>query len=130
MTSELDAFFDPGIVGPAALESLRKLDPRRMARNPVMFVVEVGSALVTVLFRSGDPEASSPALVAVWLWFTVLFANFAEAMAEGRGKAQAATLRGRARRRSRAGACRTATSRRSRARRCRSATWSSSPPAR
>ena len=85
------SLFDPGIVGPAALESLRKLDPRRMARNPVMFVVEVGSALVTVLFVR-DPGVFA-GLIAVWLWFTVLFANLAEAMAEGRGKAQAAALR-------------------------------------
>ena len=63
-----------------------------MARNPVMFVVEVTSVLVTVL---GDPRARpcSRGRIAVWLWFTVLFANFAEAMAEGRGKAQAETLR-------------------------------------
>ena len=85
------SLFDPAIVGPAALESVRKLDPRRMARNPVMFVVEIGSALVTVLFVR-DPGVFA-GLIAVWLWFTVLFANFAEAMAEGRGKAQAAALR-------------------------------------
>jgi K+-transporting ATPase ATPase B chain len=83
--------FDPAIVRPAVLESMRKLDPRRMARNPVMFVVEIGSALVTVLFVR-DPGVFA-GLIAVWLWFTVLFANFAEAMAEGRGKAQAAALR-------------------------------------
>ena len=85
------SLFDPAIVGPAALESVRKLDPRRMARNPVMFVVEIGSALVTVLFVR-DPGVFA-GLIAVWLWFTVLFANLAEAMAEGRGKAQAAALR-------------------------------------
>jgi len=82
---------DPAVVGPAALESVRKLDPRRMARNPVMFVVEIGSALVTVLFVR-DPGVFA-GLIAIWLWFTVLFANVAEAMAEGRGKAQAAALR-------------------------------------
>jgi K+-transporting ATPase ATPase B chain len=70
---------------------VRKLDPRRMARNPVMFVVEIGSALVTVLFVR-DPGVFA-GLIAIWLWFTVLFANVAEAMAEGRGKAQAAALR-------------------------------------
>ena len=63
-----------------------------MARNPVMFVVEVGSVLVTVLSRS-PTRASSPGSIAAWLWFTVLFANFAEAIAEGRGKAQAEELR-------------------------------------
>ena len=85
------SLLDPLIVREAALDSLRKLDPRRMARNPVMFVVELGSALVTVLFAR-DPSVFA-GLIAAWLWFTVLFANFAEAMAEGRGKAQAATLR-------------------------------------
>jgi K+-transporting ATPase ATPase B chain len=85
------SMFDPAVAGPAALDSVRKLDPRRMARNPVMFVVEIGSALVTVLFFR-DPGVFA-GLIAVWLWFTVLFANFAEAMAEGRGKAQAAALR-------------------------------------
>jgi potassium-transporting ATPase ATP-binding subunit len=85
------SIFDPAVAGPAALESVRKLDPRRMARNPVMFVVELGSALVTVLFLR-DPGVFA-GLIALWLWFTVLFANFAEAMAEGRGKAQAAALR-------------------------------------
>src|SRR4051812_14517567 len=69
-----------------------------MAKNPVMFVVEVGSILVTVLFaynlaRGAAVEAKFQIQLIVWLWFTVLFANFAEAMAEGRGKAQAATLR-------------------------------------
>jgi K+-transporting ATPase ATPase B chain len=85
------SLFDPAIVRPAVLESLRKLDPRVQARNPVMFVVEVGSVLTTVIaLRDTDGYAG---LVAAWLWFTVLFANFAEAMAEGRGKAQAASLR-------------------------------------
>ena len=77
-------------------DSFVKLDPRQMARNPVMFVVEIGSVLTTVLFfqnsrRSADSVFTG--LVAAWLWFTVLFANFAEAVAEGRGKAQADTLR-------------------------------------
>ena len=75
-----------------------KLDPRRMARNPVMFVVELGSVLVTVLFIKNFADSSGQenvfaGLVAAWLWFTVLFANLAEAVAEGRGKAQADELR-------------------------------------
>jgi K+-transporting ATPase ATPase B chain len=79
-------------------DSFVKLNPRTMVRNPVMFVVEVGSVLTTVLFirdfgSSTADENVFAGLVALWLWFTVLFANFAEAMAEGRGKAQAATLR-------------------------------------
>ena len=83
---------------PAILDSIRKLDPRVQARNPVMFVVLVGSIFTTILFVRdlGDSTASEnvfAGLVAAWLWFTVLFASFAEAMAEGRGKAQAATLR-------------------------------------
>ncbi|MFV0258656.1 MAG: potassium-transporting ATPase subunit KdpB [Acidimicrobiales bacterium] len=89
--------FDPAIVGPAVVESLRKLDPRTLVRNPVIFIVEVGSVLTTLLFlRDLGDDASADVfngLIAVFLWFTVLFANFAESMAEGRGKAQAATLR-------------------------------------
>ncbi len=84
--------FDPALVRPALLEALKKLDPRVQWRNPVMFVVYVGSALTTALAAS-KPEAFTAAVV-LWLWFTVLFANFAEAMAEGRSKAQAASLRG------------------------------------
>jgi K+-transporting ATPase ATPase B chain len=72
-------------------DALRKLNPRTMARNPVMFVVEVGSVLTTALFAE-DPSLFS-GLVTLWLWFTVLFANLAEAVAEGRGKAQAESLR-------------------------------------
>ncbi len=92
------SLFDTAIARRAALDALRKLDPRTLARNPVMFVVEVGSLLTTILFlrdlgdSTGD-ENLFGGLVVVFLWFTVLFANFAEAMAEGRGKAQAATLR-------------------------------------
>jgi K+-transporting ATPase ATPase B chain len=90
--------FDTSIVWPAVIDSFRKLNPRVQARNPVMFVVLVGSALTTVLFVRDLGEASTAeslfaGLIAGWLWFTVLFASFAEAMAEGRGKAQAATLR-------------------------------------
>ncbi|PKB33041.1 K+-transporting ATPase ATPase B chain [Pseudonocardia alni] len=83
--------FAPGQLLAALPEALRKLDPRVQARNPVMFVVWVGSVLVTVL-AVADPSVFA-VLVAVWLWFTVLFANLAEAVAEGRGKAQAASLR-------------------------------------
>ena len=90
--------FDPQIMRQALLESFRKLDPRHQIRNPVMFVVAVGSVLTTVLFFQalfGKGEAPVWFILAVslWLWFTVLFANFAEAMAEGRGKAQAESLR-------------------------------------
>lgn len=84
--------FDPALVRPALLEAFKKLDPRVQWRNPVMFVVYVGSAFTTALAAS-KPEGFTAA-VALWLWFTVLFANFAEAMAEGRSKAQAASLRG------------------------------------
>jgi K+-transporting ATPase ATPase B chain len=89
---------DPEIVWPALAESLRKLDPRHQIRNPVMFVVEVVSVLTTGLWLQalrGNGEAPQGFILAVslWLWFTVIFANFAEAMAEGRGKAQATALR-------------------------------------
>jgi K+-transporting ATPase ATPase B chain len=90
--------FDPPIVRRAIIASFGKLDPRRQLRNPVMFVVEVGSLFTTLLSVQallGHAEAPAAFIlaIAVWLWFTVLFANFAEAMAEGRGKAQAETLR-------------------------------------
>ena len=88
------------ILRAALLDSFFKLDPRRMVKNPVMFVVEVGSILTTGVWLRDlvAPTGSLPAWftgqVALWLWFTVVFANFAEALAEGRGKAQAAALRG------------------------------------
>ncbi|MBV9932771.1 MAG: potassium-transporting ATPase subunit KdpB [Actinobacteria bacterium] len=90
--------FDRQIVRRAVVDSLIKLNPRTQARNPVMFVVLVGSVWTTVLFFRDLAHASTAdnvfvGLVAIWLWFTVLFANFAEALAEGRGKAQADTLR-------------------------------------
>ncbi len=90
--------FDPALVRPAIVESFRKLDPRTQLRNPVMFCVYVGSVLTTILWIAAlGGEAEAPAgfilAVALWLWFTVLFANFAEALAEGRSKAQAASLR-------------------------------------
>jgi potassium-transporting ATPase ATP-binding subunit len=93
------SLLDREILRGALVDSVRKLDPRTMVRNPVMFVVEVGSVGVTLLFVRdllvpGDVGGVVfSGLVAVWLWSTVLFANFAEAMAEGRGKAQAASLR-------------------------------------
>jgi len=90
--------FDPPIVRRAIKDSFLKLDPRWVARNPVMFVVEAGSALTTILIIRDLVQGNTSHLlftiqVTLWLWFTVLFANFAEAMAEGRGKAQADTLR-------------------------------------
>jgi K+-transporting ATPase ATPase B chain len=91
------SIWDPSIVSGAIGASVRKLDPRLQVRNPVMFIVEVGSVLTTMVWiqelagGAGTPLFTGQ--VAFWLWFTVLFANFAEAMAEGRGKAQAATLR-------------------------------------
>ena len=92
------SLFDPTIIKPAIGASFKKLNPRDMLKNPVMFVVEVGTALVSVLYLAdlvrGRPVDSKLTLqLILWLWFTVLFANFAEAVAEGRGKAQAATLR-------------------------------------
>jgi len=94
------SLFDRNIVRRAAIDSLRKLAPGQVAKNPVMFVVEIGSALTTLVLARDllhRASASAPlwftALIAVWLWFTVIFANFAEAVAEGRGKAQADTLR-------------------------------------
>jgi K+-transporting ATPase ATPase B chain len=91
--------FDSALIGPAMLDSLRKLSPRVQLRNPVMFVVYVGSILTTLLFLqalrgAGEAPAGFILAITVWLWFTVLFANFAEALAEGRSKAQAASLRG------------------------------------
>src|SRR4051794_34254319 len=85
------SLFEPQIAGPASRDALRKLDPRRMARNPVMFVVEVGSLITTFLFLkalvTNQHNLAFLGQLSAWLWFTVLFANFAEAMAEGRGKA-------------------------------------------
>lgn len=91
------SLWDARIVRQALIDSLRKLNPRTMMRNPVMFVVEVGSVITTVLLVKGLGHSSGSLgfnlQVTLWLWFTVIFANFAEAMAEGRGKAQAETLR-------------------------------------
>ncbi len=97
--SNSKSLWDAKIVRRALLDSFIKLHPRTMMRNPVMFVVEVGSAIVTVLLLKGAFAHQAgfgfgfDLQITVWLWFTVLFANFAEAMAEGRGKAQAETLR-------------------------------------
>jgi K+-transporting ATPase ATPase B chain len=99
MSSKIKApgLFDPVIIKRASIDAFRKLDPRKLARNPVIFVTEVVSCVVTVIFvrdllvRNG--EAAFSGQIAAWLWFTVLFANFAEAVAEGRGKAQADALR-------------------------------------
>lgn len=92
------SMFDPALVKPAIVDSFKKLAPRTQLRNPVMFCVYVGSILTTVLFfaaLAGQAEAPAGFILAIalWLWFTVLFANFAEALAEGRSKAQAASLR-------------------------------------
>ncbi len=88
------SLFDPRIVRRASVDALRKLNPRSMAKNPVMFVVEIGSVLTTVLlFVDRGTQFKFNLQITLWLWFTVLFANFAEAMAEGRGKAQADALR-------------------------------------
>ncbi|WP_305825259.1 potassium-transporting ATPase subunit KdpB [Massilia brevitalea] len=91
--------FDPTLVAPAVKGAFAKLDPRVQLRSPVMFVVYAGSILTTLLFLhslggAGDAPSGYILAIAVWLWFTVLFANFAEALAEGRSKAQAASLRG------------------------------------
>ncbi|MBV9489794.1 MAG: potassium-transporting ATPase subunit KdpB [Verrucomicrobia bacterium] len=94
MAAKTHSIFDPAIVGPAIIESFKKLNPVTLARNPVMFVTEVGAAITTVLLFYGHGHQFGFFLqIALWLWFTVLFANFAEAMAEGRGKAQAKALR-------------------------------------
>jgi K+-transporting ATPase ATPase B chain len=93
MATKVRPLFDPEIVLPAIGQSLRKLNPFHMWKNPVMFVTEVGAALTTLdLFFTRDSH-KFVLQISLWLWFTVIFANFAEAMAEGRGKAQADTLR-------------------------------------
>jgi potassium-transporting ATPase ATP-binding subunit len=99
MTRRRLALFERALLLPALLDALRKLDPRVQWRNPVMFVVYIGSILTTLLWLQalsavGEAPAWFIFNVALWLWFTVLFANFAEALAEGRSKAQAAALRG------------------------------------
>jgi K+-transporting ATPase ATPase B chain len=95
---EKKPLFDPAITRRALVDSLRKLDPRKQIRNPVMFVVWVGAVLtsalgVRALFVDGPERWTFVVAIALWLWFTLVFANFAEALAEGRGKAQAESLR-------------------------------------
>src|SRR4029079_13203661 len=93
----MSAMLDPKIVLPAIRASFTKLDPRLMVKNPVMFVVEIVAALTTVIFLrdlvTGGTGLGFTFQIILWLWFTVLFANFAEAVAEGRGKAQAESLK-------------------------------------
>src|SRR6202167_5933552 len=93
----VSAMLDPKIVFPAVGQAFQKLDPRAMIKNPVMFVVEVVAALTTVIFLRDLATGGAGLLftfqIILWLWITVLFANFAEAVAEGRGKAQADSLR-------------------------------------
>ena len=97
MAKSSSSILNPELLVPAIGGAFRKLDPRDLAKNPVMFVVEVVAALVTVLFVrdlfTGAPNLAFSGQIILWLWFTVLFANFAEAVAEGRGKAQAESLR-------------------------------------
>ncbi|HEY8162133.1 MAG TPA: potassium-transporting ATPase subunit KdpB [Methylocystis sp.] len=99
MSSKVAApgLFDTAIIKRASVDAFRKLSPRQLARNPVIFVTEIVSAVVTVIFLrdlvAQDGTALFTGQIAAWLWFTVLFANFAEAVAEGRGKAQADALR-------------------------------------
>src|SRR5476649_141661 len=90
--------FDSVLLVPAIVDSFRKLSPATQLRSPVMFVVYVGSIITTLLyvqalFGKGEAPPGFILAIAIWLWFTVLFANFAEALAEGRSKAQAASLR-------------------------------------
>ncbi|HLX03312.1 MAG TPA: potassium-transporting ATPase subunit B, partial [Trinickia sp.] len=92
------SMFEPALLKPALADSFRKLAPRHQVRNPVMFCVYIGSILTTILWAAAlGGQAEAPAgfilAIALWLWFTVLFANFAEALAEGRSKAQAASLK-------------------------------------
>src|SRR5438874_9675712 len=95
--SSMSTMLDPKILTPAIRASFVKLHPRAMVKNPVMFVVEIVAALTTVIFLrdivTGGANLGFTFQIILWLWFTVLFANFAEAVAEGRGKAQADSLR-------------------------------------
>ena len=93
MKPKKKAVWEWKIVRRAIWDSILKLNPRKMMGNPVMFVVEIGSVITTVLLLRGGTDFRFNLQITLWLWFTVLFANFAEAMAEGRGKAQADTLR-------------------------------------
>src|SRR5580693_2986546 len=93
MAAKARPLFDMEIVVPAIVESLKKLNPIHMVKNPVMFVTEVGAALTSLDLLFTKDYKSFVFQISLWLWFTVIFANFAEAMAEGRGKAQADALR-------------------------------------
>src|SRR5438045_7455079 len=93
MSKKSKAVWEWKIVRRAIWDSLLKLNPGKMMGNPVMFVVEIGSVITTILLFKGGADLKFNLQITLWLWFTVLFANFAEAMAEGRGKAQADTLR-------------------------------------
>lgn len=99
MTTRSFSLLDPALLTPAIISAFKKLSPRVQWRNPVMFVVYIGSIVTSILWvqalgGEGEAPASFILAIALWLWFTVLFANFAEALAEGRSKAQAASLRG------------------------------------
>ncbi|MEI6135082.1 MAG: potassium-transporting ATPase subunit B, partial [Desulfomonile sp.] len=95
MTAKALSIFDREILSQAIVESFKKLNPINMLKNPVMFVTEVGAAITTasIIFGTDNESLGFGFQITVWLWFTVLFANFAEAVAEGRGKAQANALR-------------------------------------
>src|SRR5512141_1921647 len=93
MTQKAPALCDWNIIRPAIGDSFKKCDPRLMVKNPVMFVTMIGAALTTVAIFTSATDRAFVVQLAIWLWFTVLFANFAEAVAEGRGKAQAESLR-------------------------------------
>src|SRR5205807_5210354 len=93
MAKKSKAVWEWKIVKRAIWDSFLKLNPLKMMGNPVMFVVEIGSVITTALLFKGGSDFKFNLQITLWLWFTVLFANFAEAMAEGRGKAQADTLR-------------------------------------
>ncbi len=95
MVAQTHSLFDRQIIGPAIVDSFKKLNPLSLLKNPVIFVTEVGAAVTTLglFFKSGNEPFGFVLQITLWLWFTVLFANFAEAMAEGRGKAQARELR-------------------------------------
>src|ERR1700678_100893 len=98
MSRQSLSLFDRKLIGPALLESLKKLDPRVQWRNPVMFVVYLGTVVTAILYGQalaghGEAPAGFILAITIWLLFTVIFANFAEALAEGRSKAQASALR-------------------------------------
>jgi len=95
MPAKTPSSFDRGIIARALVDALKKLSPLKLLKNPVILITEVGALVTTasILFRSSDEPAGFVLQISLWLWFTVLFANFAEAMAEGRGKAQARVLR-------------------------------------